>query len=111
MNGTEQRNHRKVTTDLARAVEQVAHSAAQRLDSHGAQIARLEKAISDHRTHVIQLAAEQRGYVDGRDRELSVRIEDVSGDHGARIGNLMAAHTGFTCRGFWSRLNWLLTGR
>lgn len=32
-------------------------------------------------------------------------------DHGARLGNLMSAHVGFTTRTFWQRLRWLVRGR
>lgn len=54
---------------------------------------RVEKTIHQERTHHLELAKEQRSYVDQADKRTDWRLD------------------GFVGRGFWSRLNWLLTGR
>jgi hypothetical protein len=100
MNGTEQKNHRTVTQDLSRAVEVIANSTAQRLEAHGVELVRLRESIGAERTHRLDLAKEQRGYVDNQDQLVGRRVDALASD-------LFT----FQHRGFWSRLNWLVTGR
>lgn len=107
MNGTEQTNHRTVTSQLRREFDAAStettralHVCADRLRAHDRDAIRLEKAINDERTHRLRLADEQRGYVDARDNDVLRAVEAVND-----------RATAFVSRGFWSRLNWLLTGR
>ena len=104
MNGTAQKNHRTVTATLAAQFETFADAAVDRFNDH-------ERKISDERTHRLKLADEQRAYVDARDRELRVCCQerwDATGETTKRLADSIRA---LQDRGFWSRLNWLLTGR
>lgn len=104
MNASEQKNHRTVTRALAQQFEQFADAAVDRFNDH-------ERKIGDERTHRLKLADEQRAYVDARDRELREccqRRWDATGDAEKRINERISE---LRNRGFWSRLNWLLTGR
>jgi hypothetical protein len=70
----------------------------------------VDARIGEERTHRLKLAQEQRGYVDNEDRQLRQTCQERWNETGAthkRIG----VHQAFVSRGFWSRLNWLLTGR
>lgn len=104
MNPTQQRNHRTVTHTIAQSVEQIAAAAAARMD-------RLERAINDERTHRLKLAEEQRGYVDARDRELRECCWERWDSTSQTTKRLFDEIGELRNRGFWSRLNWLLTGR
>ncbi len=81
MNGTEQRQHRSVTDSLAA-----------RLDAVEATLLAAERAIDRNRTHVLTLADEQRGYVDGYLRQLAQQISALRD------------------RTLWQRLRWLVQG-
>ncbi len=97
MNPREQRARRT-------AVETLANETADVFKMYTAELTRLEAAVNSERTHRLKLAEEQRGYVDARDRELRDRCDD-------RWVRANMRADAFEQRGFWSRLNWLLTGR
>lgn len=86
MNPTEQKNHKTVTATLSREFDEFAARAVIRFEE-------LDLKISDERTNSLKLDEEQRKYVDAAIDQLSSRIEELR-------------H-----HGFWSRLNWLVTGR
>lgn len=104
MNPVEQGNHRRVTDAIAHHVESIATATAQRFteierqaagfrDSVVERFAHVDRRINEERTHRLKLADEQRGYVDMRDRDISRAFESLR------------------ARGFFGRMNWLLTGR
>lgn len=96
MNSTEQRNHKTVREDLdaqARVTADALEAVAERCDTLDRTTSVLATRISDERTHRLQLAIEQRGYVDACDSEIKGYVQ---------------RHIE---RGFWSRFNWLFTGR
>jgi len=97
MNPTEQRNHTRRTDELAAAIEDVSADALYRC-THIEQTCR--QLISNETTARLALAREQRSYVDNEDRLLRLKCEER-----------LIAFVQFTSRGFWGRLNWLLTGR
>jgi len=66
------------------------------INRQGEAIVGIGEAVSKERTHRLELAKEQRDYVDGEDRRLTYRI--------AYLERL-------SCRGFFGRLKWLLLGR
>lgn len=82
MNPSEQKNHKTATDLLSRRLSEFSDAVGDRFD-------RLDQRIHDERTHI----EEQRMYVDAAIDQLSARIEELR-------------H-----RGFWARLNWLVTGR
>lgn len=95
--------------DLRRAVGAEAIGV---IDHNAKALAALQKQIG------LQYAPEIDEWLSSSDRYLlritSRNYEDLEAlieGQGARIGNLMAAHTGFTGRTFWQRLRWLVTGR
>ncbi len=101
MNGTEQRAHHTAVTRLAGDVETMFD------DLHAKTrtgFERVSQAINDERTARLKLAREQRSYVENEDRKLYNVL------HEAHLV-LVQSHHAFRSRGFWSRLNWLLTGR
>lgn len=104
MNGSEQKNHRTVTATIAQNVEAIASATASRLSI-------LERQIGDERTHCLKLADEQRGYVDARDRELRDCCQQRWDDTSATNKHVFGALAALRDRGFWGRVNWLLTGR
>lgn len=65
----------------------------ERMNAIEESIKRLEKHLDEAQTHSLKMEKEQRNYVDRGDKLTDLRL------------------AGFLCRGFWSRLNWLLTGR
>lgn len=101
MNGTEQRKHTTAVAVLeaqtAEAIEGlvVALTAERREREQGDRdvAAGVRAAIGGERTHRLTMADQQRSHVDLEDR--------------ITRGQFAA----FRDRGFWSRLNWLLTGR
>lgn len=104
MNGDEQKNHRVVTQELGRTLATVAETTA-------SQLSVLRSSINNERTHRIALADEQRAYVDARDKELRVCCQERWDSVSVTTKRLADRHGEFVARGFWSRLNWLLTGR
>ena len=97
MDPTEQKNHRTAVATLEKATEEAFAALTDRYNGRFLTLDKdlnaIRQAISDERTHRLKLADEQRAYVDHEDRLLRERIQ------------------AFVNRGFWSRLNWLLTGR
>jgi hypothetical protein len=89
----EQKTHKRVTDELAEAVESIAEGAASNIHRLDENVAELSRRINDERTHRLKLAEEQRVYVDAQDRLFH--------------RNLVT----FVGRGFWSSLNWIVTGR
>mgnify|MGYP003401691487 CR=1 FL=1 len=97
MNPSEQKSHKKVTADLAAGIEALAATTAERCST-------LSEMINTERTLRLKMAEEQRGYVDNEDRLLRRYAEQCVEAAHKRLDK-------FVRRGFWSRLNWLLTGR
>lgn len=107
MNPSEQHAHRSITGQLqartqvledlvehhTTALLRFLPATADELADVRAMIGDLRLAIGNERTHRLQLAQEQRSYVDAADRQILAAINEVCG---------------------WSlrqRLRWLLTGR
>ena len=97
MNPIQQRNHRTAVETLANTTSDALESVAARFIEQEARIESVNRdfmnAINEERTHRLKLADQQRAYVDAGDR------------------TVLQAFQVFKLRGFWSRLNWLLTGR
>ena len=104
MNGTEQRKHRTATAELADAIETLAKAADARADA-------LEGALAYEQKRSRKLEEEQRGYVDARDRELCECCQERWDESSAATKRLGDRIADLRNRGFWSRLNWFLTGR
>ena len=93
MNPKEQKDHRTALRDLEDGVLAFSVETMKRLDALAARIGTVEARINEERALRLKMAEEQRQYVDCGDT-FNLRL-------------LME----FTRRGFWSRINWLLTGR
>ncbi len=108
MNGTEQKAHTTALATLDRRTSEFADAITEHLEL---EIEKLRQAIGEERTHRLKLADEQRAYVDGADRALKQCCQerwDVTANTHVRLWKEIAD---LRDRGFWSRLNWLLTGR
>ncbi len=107
MNGTQQKNHSTALSELAGGLNEFASASLERMveieqsltHAHQsvkfahAEIARLETALNNERTHRLELADQQRSYVDRADMEVLDSLRRLRD------------------RSFLSRLNWLITGR
>lgn len=97
MNGTEQRARHTAVTRLSSDMDRFAGEVETLLGNFArelqAGIVMMNTKVGDERSARLKLAQEQRGYVDNEDRLIRERLQR------------------FESRGFWSRLNWLLTGR
>ena len=97
MNTSEQKNHKTALRELETAAIEFAEVAMHRINGLAADIAQAEasfaKKIGDERTQRLNLATEQRAYVDQADKEMRRYFERLY------------------LRGFWGRVNWLLNGR
>lgn len=71
----------------------------------------LRAAINNERTHRLQLANEQRAYVDGADAQLKAYCRERFEANIREHARMDASVAELRQRGFWGRLNWLLTGR
>ncbi len=104
MNGTQQKAHHTAVSALenatAEAIEGLVEAVENERQTRAAEDTRLTTDIGIERTHRLELAEQQRNYVDAADRRLDRIIEAETFDRRAFVG-----------RGFWSRLNWLFTGR
>lgn len=97
MNGTEQKNHRTAVSTLGSAVEALADSTIERL-AHTEGVCRT-------------LVSEERDYVDAEIRIRRACCQE-RWDATANAQRAIIAMFGeLRNRGFWSRLNWLFTGR
>ena len=85
MNPTEQRNHKKVTDELASSIDEFSAATVSRFEG-------VDLALGRERTLTLRDAKEQRAYVDAEDARL--RREFAS----------------FYNRTFWERLRWLFRG-
>jgi len=108
VNPTEQKAHTKTTDALAARLDDLELFVAA-LDERVSGVATAAQAsIGQERTHRLQLAEQQRTYVDGADRQLRVVIEErrsaILAEVGAAIGELRA-------RTLWGRLRWICFGR
>lgn len=79
-------------------------SVAAKCDRLAEQLENVAARIGEERTHRLQLANEQRAYVDAADRELRRSLVASHDDIGARINR----HERMT---LWQRLTWLVTGK
>jgi hypothetical protein len=104
MNTSEQRTHRTVTAALASGLEKLSEAATARMDS-------LDRRLGELSTHQVKLAHEQRAYVDNEDRQLRQCCQERWDDTAKTTKRLADGLYELRYRGFWSRLNWLLTGR
>jgi len=97
MNGEEQRRHRTATQEIRKDLDAVTNTTGELVDELVTRISQVRdeclKAVGEERTHRLRLAEQQRTYVDRGDKDNLIRMSN------------------FVCRGFWSRLNWLFTGR
>ena len=111
MNPTEQKAHTRATDelrkDLGKLESAVTHRTFQMeqtvkndLNKLLTRFDQLGRQLQDERTHRLKLTDEQRKYVDTQDQELWRYLEFTENARGK-----------FQARTFWSRLNWLLTGR
>ena len=104
MNPTEQKERRTAVTNLQDQIDAMDVAFTIALDERTSATLRslemLRENINAERTHRLKLADEQRAYVDGLNILHNTRIHVMSD----RIDT-------FRSRGFWSRLNWLVTGR
>lgn len=105
MNGTEQRLHRTAVQTLAKQTDERIDAICTTFDGALAILeAKLRDGVNQERTHRLDLAKEQRSYVDGALAELR-RSTVASDDYlGARLRRLESLT-------FWHRLWWLLSGR
>ena len=71
----------------------------------------LERRVGEERTARLALAQAQRGYVDNEDRLLRQCCQERWIETMAATKKLGDRISELRHRGFWSRLNWLLTGR
>ena len=93
MNPKEQKDHRTALRDLEDGVLAFSVETMKRLDALAARIGTVEARINEERALRLKRAEEQRAYVDARNGEVWLHVEYLYR------------------RGFWSRINWLLTGR
>lgn len=101
MNPVEHEAHTRKTDELAAGIELIAESTEKALSVvrgdiiiEGLRVETLARElVNREQSFRLNLAKEQRDYVDMRDSDLWV------------------AFNALRLRGFWSRLNWLLTGR
>ena len=103
MNPSEQKNHSSRLNDLASGLD-VFQSAT--VDA----ISELRTSIGAERTARLELAREQRSYVDGSDRELR-RIGDERWTATGEAQMRIIAMSDPLRRPFWGRLKWLMVGR
>ena len=104
MNPTEQKNHKTALLTLENETTEALKSVAYQLDV-------IRVSVGEEHTQRLRLAAEQRGYVDARDRELRECCQQRWAATTETTKRLADDHVFFVRRGFWSRFNWLLTGR
>jgi len=104
MNAAEQRNHKRRTDELTDGLEALAKAFDERIVE---VLGECRAMVGAERTHRLKLADEQRSYVDAADRQMALQMDGAA--------KVALAHTVEATevlrRGFWSRLNWLLTGR
>lgn len=108
MNPTEQKTHQTALRDLENAT-------SDRMDSLETLCHQIFEAardgINEERTHRLKLANEQRGYVDNEDRQIRQCCQERWNETSATTKRLGDRISELRDRGFWSRLNWLLSGR
>lgn len=114
MNGTEQKAHQRVTDALDKRLgdlELIVTALDERVSAIAlaarTEIAAAERdareLINAERTHRLNLAKEQRTYVDGRD----IEVQAICLRHSRlTYDDLIALRD----RGFWGRLSWLIRG-
>lgn len=111
MNAAEQKAHRTVTRDLGDrldAIEPVVEAIEARVSGIFADF---DTRLHEERTHRLQLAREQRDYVDGEDRKLRTCCQerwDSTNQTTKRLADGLAMFRAMT---FWQRVRWLVTGR
>lgn len=114
MNGTDQREHRTVTRALQQQINDlvaiVSALEAQQATIYGEAV----EAMAAERTARFAMRDAQRRDFDKQVDCCQARWDvaqarwDVASETHKRIGD---RHAEFVGRGFWSRLNWFLTGR
>lgn len=115
MNQVQQRSHRTATQTLARQLEALSDDATTligALDERVAQNAKaFASALSEEQSKRIQLAEELRGLIVA-ERTHRLKLADEQRLYVDRVDKITYGQLErFIGRGFWARLNWLLTGR
>ena len=110
MNATEQRQHTRATDALDARLTN-AELVLTAVDERVAQaVALLESRINQEHTHRLQLADEQRDYVDYEDRRLRETCQarwDETAITTRRLALDLYRHQHMT---FWQRLGWIVRG-
>lgn len=97
MNPNEQKNHKRVTDSLSERLD----SYVEATDAHLSEMEEeFRAAVNAERTHRLKLAEEHQNYID-------TAVREIRSNH-ASLGDFTVRFVG---RGFWARLNWLVTGR
>ena len=100
MNPAEQKSHKNVTDTLRADFKQLS-------EDHDALDARDAQSTADL-TRILE--GQAKHHAEGLSNAVRA-ITDLRTGHDDRIGEISLDHRAFTTRGFWSRLNWLITGR
>jgi hypothetical protein len=102
MNPAEQKSHKNVTDTLRADLKQLC-------EDHDALDAREEGHYTENHKDITNLFVTR---ATNEDYAGAVRaITDLRTGHDDQIGEISFDHRAFVTRGFWSRFNWLLTGR
>lgn len=107
MNPTEQRNHRKATTEIAHAVEALSEATQDELTRIETE---LRESISAERTHRLKLANEQRAYVDAEDRKGREIYQERWNADSESHQNILKRLSEFRDRTFMGRMRWIFRG-
>ncbi len=110
MNPSEQRAHTTRVDQLERDVERLLEKiAADTRDRFTAERQTSANAWNSERTHRLEMAEQQRAYVDQEDRKLREGVKRLT----ERVADLELDHTRRNVQGrtIWGRIGWLLRGR
>ena len=110
MNAVEQKNHKRVTDAIANDVAAIAEETADRLDALKQVSDNLRDLINAERTHRLDMAKDQRGYVDNEDRQLRQCCQERWDATSTTTKKLGDAISRLRDRGFWGRMKWILRG-
>jgi len=103
MNGEQQRQHKTVTDALRRNIAELSLALADEVNE-------TTNVLANFETRLNETQAEAAHHISNLTRAIS----DLDESHTFRMDELgrgVCALETFRGRGFWSRLNWLLTGR
>ena len=97
MNGEQQRQHKTKMDQLAAEMSYA--------------IGEVGKVLEGHRHRLDTLTTAVETDIPRSFGNLTRAISDLRQDHAELLSAEVNTRTAFTGRGFWSRLNWLVTGR